>query len=428
MDNLVDKVNNKSLNNDSSYYLDITILYIIIFFYVIAIKYKDLNILFSELFPYSYVNVIFGSILISLYLIFLIFLIKGIKISKYSFFCIFTFLLFLIITYLNYKYISIDLDYASDKLKQLVILFLFFLIPVLIPFDSNLLKGFLKITFYFNILFFILLIIFYRETIIDSLLQGIRFGTKNVNPIWIARILGENIIISLYIIKNNQYKIIIILTHLFLMITTGSKGPIFILILLLIYLFIQRSSVINISFKEMVMRWLKIGLYVVIIIIFARFTINLIGWDFIYSRLYSESNYANNGRINRYIETIYYFFESPIFGIGFGNWGFYFNNYFGRSYPHNLFLEILSELGIIGTFPILLILLCGLMKIIKLNRTINYMDIRTIIFSKEKILMLLYLYFLLNSMLSGDLGLANKELFVYLGIITGLIINKEKYL
>ena len=48
------------------------------------------------------------------------------------------------------------------------------------------------------------------------------------------------------------------------------------------------------------------------------------------------------------------FTEAPLIGYGFGSFGIYYSGLDGNIYPHNLVLEILSELGLIGLFIFLL--------------------------------------------------------------------------
>ncbi|WP_152614084.1 O-antigen ligase family protein [Sanguibacteroides justesenii] len=83
----------------------------------------------------------------------------------------------------------------------------------------------------------------------------------------------------------------------------------------------------------------------------------------------------------------------PVFGVGFGGYPDYAN----KNYPHNLFLEILCELGIVGFIFILLCLLLfwfGRYKI----KLIRYKSIN------GAYLFLLFALFFIRSMISGDLA------------------------
>lgn len=53
------------------------------------------------------------------------------------------------------------------------------------------------------------------------------------------------------------------------------------------------------------------------------------------------------------------FIENPLFGVGYGR--FYINGGYG-SYPHNMIVELLAELGIIGTTIMGILLLHGVIK------------------------------------------------------------------
>jgi O-antigen ligase len=60
------------------------------------------------------------------------------------------------------------------------------------------------------------------------------------------------------------------------------------------------------------------------------------------------------------IKSIY---ENPLLGIGFGSFGLYYANTDERNYPHNMFLEILCETGLIG-FLLLLFLVFNYLSVI----------------------------------------------------------------
>ncbi|KIO46303.1 O-antigen ligase domain-containing protein [Sanguibacteroides justesenii] len=82
----------------------------------------------------------------------------------------------------------------------------------------------------------------------------------------------------------------------------------------------------------------------------------------------------------------------PVFGVGFGGYPDYAN----KNYPHNLFLEILCELGMVGFMVILMCL--GAFWVSR--RKINMVRFRTL---NNAYLFLLFTVFFMRSMISGDL-------------------------
>ena len=74
-----------------------------------------------------------------------------------------------------------------------------------------------------------------------------------------------------------------------------------------------------------------------------------------------DSTIEATGRQIHYLKGLGYFNENPLNGIGIG-----FHDYGGKAtYPHNLFIELLAEVGIIG---VLLTLLSTIYSIVKNNR------------------------------------------------------------
>lgn len=53
-------------------------------------------------------------------------------------------------------------------------------------------------------------------------------------------------------------------------------------------------------------------------------------------------------RLNLFRSAIDVFIHNPIIGVGTGGWSYEYYGFDTRDYPHNIFLEIASELGIIG--------------------------------------------------------------------------------
>jgi len=72
--------------------------------------------------------------------------------------------------------------------------------------------------------------------------------------------------------------------------------------------------------------------------------------------IYSQTDTGNRGSVGArnvmYSDTLELIYEYPLMGVGFGNWSKAFNTIY--EYPHNLFLEIFSELGLF--FGIILLL------------------------------------------------------------------------
>jgi len=120
---------------------------------------------------------------------------------------------------------------------------------------------------------------------------------------------------------------------------------------------------------------------------------------------FSTRETSAGARVYFWGEAIDQFIQNPIMGIGFGR----FADIYGV-YPHNLFLEVLVEIGLIGFIGFLLMM---------------YMSLKSVVFlltSEEKknvFFASLWVYYFVNSMFSGNL-IINQEFFVMCGVVCGI--------
>lgn len=121
---------------------------------------------------------------------------------------------------------------------------------------------------------------------------------------------------------------------------------------------------------------------------------NLFSDEGLLSSIGEEGYLSGSGREFHLLKGISDFLENPIFGIGFGR--FNLDGKYGR-YPHNLFVELLCELGVVGTIAIIAIIIKPLIVLCK---------------ECKASLFLLFVYFL-RSMTSGGLD-SNIMLFGFI--------------
>jgi len=126
----------------------------------------------------------------------------------------------------------------------------------------------------------------------------------------------------------------------------------------------------------------KIVVPVALFIVIVRFTvpslINLLGIDIKgLDRIlrFLNGNFFGDGRTNLYIQSFELFREDPIIGKGIGS-----IFHLLHSYSHNLFLDILTETGVIGLFVFLFILINFFIKSYSLFRQGSLFRFLTIIF------------------------------------------------
>jgi len=126
----------------------------------------------------------------------------------------------------------------------------------------------------------------------------------------------------------------------------------------------------------------------------------------------SSGGSSSVGRLERYYLSFELWKDNFVFGTGFGGFGFYYTNDQSHDYPHNLFLEMLSELGLLGFMTITVLVIIVLIRCFKLTKNKKIRNdslfITTIIVS---------LIIFINAMVSGDVN-ENRILFTFLAILS----------
>lgn len=116
------------------------------------------------------------------------------------------------------------------------------------------------------------------------------------------------------------------------------------------------------------------------------------------------------GRIDRFATAFDMFYESPLLGKGVGSFAIDYSGVDSTNYPHNLFLEILSELGFIGfaAFSLMIIIIF-----------VNLFVLKKFSSSKNSVVIIAlfatFLYTFLNANVAGDIN-DNRILFSFMAI------------
>ncbi len=201
-----------------------------------------------------------------------------------------------------------------------------------------------------------------------------RMTVFGLNPIWVSRNIGLSVIASLDIIKKTFIKYFFIIFLVLCMMLTGSRGP-FIALLIVGFLFYTNLGLKNKKYQKILPS--IIILVIIILILFGHIVLD----DF-FNR--GRANIFEEGNVQARIMLYKYawncFIDNPMLGKGLGS--YYLS---GDLYPHNIFLELIAETGIIGI----------LLFIVALNP-------KGIIFFKNRFSKYL-LFAFLTSLFSGDL-------------------------
>jgi len=123
---------------------------------------------------------------------------------------------------------------------------------------------------------------------------------------------------------------------------------------------------------------------------------------------YFDASGASYSRIELFIEAFWAWIERPIFGHGIGSFPVIWANLDERLFPHNLVLELLCELGLIG---LLLFIALPLSALAVRGRGLGASDIRL-----KTVVIALAAYTFANSMTSGDLP-DNRVIFLAIGLL-----------
>lgn len=239
----------------------------------------------------------------------------------------------------------------------------------------------------------------------------------------LGRTLGISILITviLYFINENKkikslFIILIILQMIIALLLSGGRTP-FIALLIVFTLYLTFSF--KTSFKKIFLRkgTKKIVFFIALIIPIIFILANLGTFDVMIVRLTELINDSGGGtsanaRWIRYETAIDMCAESPILGKGIGSFPIFYSGTDIRDYPHNIFLEITSELGILGLIAFLLIvsfcLYCGF---ILYKRKFKIID------SLQMTLILVFLYLIINANISGDLN-DNRLMFTFISLLS----------
>ena len=216
---------------------------------------------------------------------------------------------------------------------------------------------------------------------------------------------GLNFLLYFFIYKNQTINLIY---YFFILLLSAARGPFISLFFILFFYYIKKP--IKLLTNIRLIFYLSIFL---LSIFFYHETLLLIFQKTIgrFSQLSPDLLFESSSvvaRIEHYYFLLKNILEKPIFGWGFGTYGLHFTGIDQRSSPHNIFLEIYFELGVLGLYLYLLFIIFCYYKTFK---------------SKKY---LLYILFYLLLCLQFSFSLADLRLNYGFIAIT-LLISRDKY-
>lgn len=318
-------------------------------------------------------------------------LLKKIKLSSlnilqytvFSYMIVSTLILWIIFDIHEYN----DLRYGSYAVTKYFTILLF-----IIPYSFLINHHFNNsdINFLVVLLFSISCILFIISIFYVNIFLSGRSGVLGGGPIILSRWLCFGAICLLFLPYKIKFRVLFSLLFLGMAMMTGSRGPIVSIILVILIYFM-------LNFKKLFRRFMIIlSIFIALVMTSIQFLENIRPIVRIFSNLTYKS-LEDNPRILLFKDSINMILEYP-FGVGCGNFSAYSNTklFFTKmkAYPHNLFLEVFNEYGI----------MCGLLFLFFIIISL-YKGYKSILINKSRyseLFFYLSIYLLVNSMFSGD--------------------------
>jgi len=313
----------------------------------------------------------------------------------YSFLLITIVLPPILFLYFNYS------DFGLDKYFN----FIFIVIPLVIIFLEKFKYDDVRV--FFNILlgFIIALSLIGLFVVLSS---TDRLSVLGGGPIVFARWMNVGLIILFFINQSriNKKSFLLMFFFLVLSLAAGSRGPILSLLITFFVYFIF-------NFHKIFIKLLLLFSIIISIAFFSGITKSFLDVGKI-ERLVTKDNKSKDARMVFAFRSIDLLTHYP-FGVGLGNWQTYLNrikptHLLKHQYPHNLVLEIFTELGILSGILFLFLIT----YILVYNYKKMYLHINND-HSFYPLLFYLQLYLVINSFFSGSLN-DSRLLFVIIAI------------
>lgn len=282
--------------------------------------------------------------------------------------------------------------------------------------DDEALQSFISTIVNVNTLVVLLYIAIHITSILSLIRQGLRGGDVYSNPIWIARLCSDTVILIFCGSKSKFTPIQIFrIVMLFgIAILMGSKGPIIATGIVLLIYYQSRG---NLNYK------LLATIAAIIIIGIIAFFIARTNSSFIRSRFSLSSILVSSPgyRISRYEYTLKKIPKNFWIGYGLGNWPIDYwrsvsftpawvtNEMKLIDYPHNMVLEIMYDGGLVSLIPFI----ASLFSIRKHSRYYGELQ-------NTRPLFLLIIANFIYAMFSGGITIGNTGFYYFIALYCGI--------
>lgn len=342
----------------------------------------------------------------------------GFKLQKSAIAPIVIFSVFAIAVLVSYIYTD-SIFYAKEKLVLFLASTIWCFIGGVLVVDSKRnLNGFLTGVAMVSVSMTISTVIYYFENGISGIAFVTVMGT-NYGMLGKASAFGIIIFVSLYSFTDTSKKLkllvlFLICITLFPLLVSGARLPLLLTVITLglIPLFLIKVTKTNIFFSKKLKSFL---VYVLIGLVgfFAAFKKGLVD-TFIYRiNLLTQSGGLDEGRSIRFDTAFRMIEDNIIFGKGLGSFPLTFSGIDAEDYPHNLFLELWSESGIVPTIACVSLVYLAFYRGIKKAKFHNQQTFTRIV------VLLLSIFAFLHIFISGSIN-ESKFFWAYIGIMCSL--------
>ena len=308
------------------------------------------------------------------------------------------------IPWLIYLYLRSDMldPYTVKKLGRIFALQFVSLLYMVVAFHASRSKF---ERYFFPVLIGLTAILLVSFALSPSLFYRVNTGRltfESVSPVWLARAFAVGAL-WLYLLRQIPYLVRIFGIACFVIgiLATGSRGPLLsLLVVFSAYLLISKLN----SPLFVTKAFVGLILFTAFSALMAPFAYKAV--DSYLTRGHSKPIFEQSGRQYLWKQAVKDFRAAPVLGVGLGKYNkqtregvskshFRRKQDFSRTYPHNIFLEVLAELGLVGLSLFFILLRPG-------GWMTNF---------SEKYTYLFWLSFLF-ALTSGDLP-ANSGLFMF---------------
>lgn len=242
------------------------------------------------------------------------------------------------------------------------------------------------------------------------------FKVLGGNYLGVSRVLGLAAIVALTSAFNNNgvskwkhSRIAVSILFVFLMLVDGARGPLLAFLLVMFLFFLYRVIYIGVNKKNLLIFTFLLIIGLLLLFVFFVPNISSIHTLSRLSVIFTEVGGGTSAstRITLFMQAINIFNMHPLLGGGFGSFPVLCHLQDVIAYPHNIVLELLAELGIIG-FGLMVLLVFFTLKFFyerNIKTDNNFL-----------IIILMFVFALVNSLISGDI-VDNGLLFTSLGFM-----------